>query len=432
MNIFSFKIFQFLYLTIEIVTKISYYILPFKTQYPLKIIPEKYFEIKFYNEPRTILTVGTHEQLIPCYLSINTDITYISGSNSILNKNEPKYNEYKSKKYHNISNKIEYNSLYIYGIPSIDVILLNNDKNIDIKFYLTESKFSSNELNYSCILGLGYDSALIDFEDDYSYSNKIESFITQMKNNEIINKKIFFINYNQTDDNGEIILGSYPHEIKNNYCESLCYEDDYIEIENNFINDMDIIWSIKGYIYIGEKQIYEYLCSIDFELNQGFIIGSRDYKENIEKHFFNENISKKICFKKDIYIKNDAFEVFYCRKGVDMSTFDSLKIYVSKIKYEIIFDYKDIFEEKDEYLFFNVIFAKHEFYFRHDFILGKPFFKKYPVVFNVEGKVEKIGFYQNLFIKIKDNKNQRDIINNNSEYKWNKLNFYSIKFILGH
>ena len=223
-----------------------------------------------------------------------------------------------------------------------------------------------------------------------------------MKNNSIINKKVFFINYNNNDNNGQIIFGLYPHEIENNYCKS-CIEEDYIEIENNFIIDTEIIWSIKGYVYVGENKIYDYLCSIDFELNQGFIIGSNDYKENVEKNFFNEKISKNECFKKEINIDNNIFDVYYCNKKVNLSNFENLVFYINKIKYEIEFSYEDIFEEKEEYLFFNVIFLKHEFNFKHDFILGKPFFKKYPLVFNVEGNVEKLGFYYNLFIKVKDN-----------------------------
>jgi hypothetical protein len=66
---------------------------------------------------------------------------------------------------------------------------------------------------------------------------------------------------------------------------------------------------------------------------------------------------------------------------------------------------KDIFEEKDEYLFFNIIFSNNEYKYNNGFVLGKPFFKKYPIVFNVEGIVEKIGFYHNLFIKGNPNPN---------------------------
>ena len=296
MNNLSLIFLQLLIVIIKFTNILSHLILPFQEHYKSKLNLEDYFKLKFYNEVKTFLNVGTHRQLIPCYLSINTYTIYISGSNSTLKEGQIKYEEYKSKKYQNISNKLEYESTNIYGMPSIDEICLNNEIVFNLKFYLAKKKFSSNELYYSCVIGLGYEGIMYNYEDEDINLVKIESFITQMKNNEIINKKIFFINYNNND--GQIIFGLYPHEIKNNYCKS-CIEEDYIEIENNFIIDTEIIWSIKGYVYVGENKIYDYLCCIDFELNQGFIIGSNDYKENVEKNFFNEKISKNECFKKE-------------------------------------------------------------------------------------------------------------------------------------
>ena len=81
-------------------------------------------------------------------------------------------------------------------MPSIDEICLSETTTLDLNFYLAETKFSSNELTYSCVLGLGYEEILYDDEEDDSYTKGIQSFITQLKNNKIIEKKIFFINYN--------------------------------------------------------------------------------------------------------------------------------------------------------------------------------------------------------------------------------------------
>ena len=184
--------------------------------------------------------------------------------------------------------------------------------------------------------------------------------------------------------------------------------------------------SIKAYIYVGENKIYEYFCSIDFELNQGFIIGSNDYKEYIEKNFFDEKIYKKECFKKEISINKDIFYIFYCKNNTNLRQLEDLILYINKIKYEIKFTYKDIFtiDEINNFLFFNVIFLKHDYNFKHDFILGKPFFKKYPIVFNVEGNVEKIGFYYNLFVE-EEKENKNDI----NEYKF-KYDFWKVISII--
>ena len=242
-----------------------------------------------------------------------------------------------------------------------------------------------------------------------------------MKNNNIINKKIYFLNYND-NDNGEIIFGVYPHEINDKYCKS-CIEENYIEMDNTFISDIEIVWSVKGYIYVGENMIYDYLSSINFELNKGFIIGSYNYKKNMEKNFFNEKISKNECFKKEIYMENNVLEGFYCNKNIDITKIESLIINIDKIKYKIEFTYEDLINENNEYLYFNVLFTSDTDTFKNDFILGKPFFKKYPIVFNINERVEKIGFYYNLF-----NQNNNVIIRNNNNNS--KINILTIILII--
>ena len=397
-------------------------ILQFETNYPAKMNPDNYFESKFINEPKINLKIGTHRQSIPCYFNINTQTMYISGSNSDLIETQPKYEEFKSSNYKNLSNKITSESFYVSGIPSIDEICLNNEIITQLKFYLAKTKFSENELSYSCVLGLGYEEMLYNDDDDGEMKG-IESFITQIKNNNIISDKIFFIGYNNENDNGEIIFGAYPHEIKNKYCKS-CNENDYIEMEHP-VNEIEVIWSVKGYVYSGEDKIFNYLSPIFLELNQGFIIGSYNYKLKIEKNFFNARISKNECFKREIYIQTNFYDGYYCKKNVDVTKFENLTIVIDKISYTIEFLYKDLFTENDDYVYFNVLFTQEEDTLKNSFILGKPFFKKYPVVFNVNRKKERIGFYNNLFLA---EENENHIIHNNDNN--NSNNYNKLTFIL--
>jgi len=397
-------------------------ILQFETNYPNKLNPDNYFESKFINEPKINLKIGTHRQSIPCYLNINTQTMYISGSNSDLIETQPKYEEFKSSNYKNLSNKITSESFYVSGIPSIDEICLNNQIITQLKFYLAKTKFSENELTYSCVLGLGYEEMLYNDDDDGEMKG-IESFITQIKNNNIISDKIFFIGYNNENDNGEIIFGAYPHEIKNKYCKS-CNENDYIEMEHP-VNEIEVVWSVKGYVYSGEDKIFNYLSPIFLELNQGFIIGSYNYKLKIEKNFFNARISKNECFKREIYIQTNFYDGYYCKKNVDVTKFENLTIVIDKISYTIEFLYKDLFTENDDYVYFNVLFTQEEDTLKNSFILGKPFFKKYPVVFNVNRKKERIGFYNNLFLA---EENENHIIHNNDNN--NSNNYNKLTFIL--
>ena len=417
MNNFSFFLLYFLIIinTIKITIQKDPLILKFETQYPSNLDPDNYIESRFINEPLVNIKVGTHRQSIPCYLNLNTPTIYISGSNSSLVKTQPKYDESKSTKYRSTSNKLTCESFYVFGIPSIDEICLNEEKTFQLEFYLAQTKFSSNELTYSCILGLGYEEILYNEEKGEDYIDGINSFLSQMKKNNIIKKKLFFINYNNyndNDDNGEIIFGSYPHEIKEKYCES-CNEEDLIEI-GNIINEVEVIWSIKGYIYMGDKMIYNYLISIEFELTLGFIIGCYNYKRIIEKDFFNEKILNNECFKREVYKRNDVYDAYYCKKNVDISKIENLVLLIDKIKYKIEFTYDDLFSEYGDYLFFNVLFTQEENIFKNNFILGKPFFKKYPMVFNLNGQTETLGFYQNLFLKKKEKGNENIDKNENA------------------
>ena len=426
MNYFFIVIFHLLLLIIKITNNKTSLILQFKTENPtIKLTPDNYFELKFTNEIKTYFKIGTHLQKLPCYLSINTNSFYISGSNSNLTKDQQKYEEYKSLKYQNISDKIIYDFSYVYGTHSSDQFCINNNQILELKFLLAKNRFSSNELSYSCILGLGYEGIISDEYKEDNYIEGLDSFITQMKNNKIIDEKIFFINYNKEDDNGEIIFGARPHELNKTYCE-LCTEEDYIEMENTYINDIEIIWSTMGFIYVGEEMIFEYLSSIDFDLNQGFIIGSYIYKDYIEKNFFNNKILNQECFKKEINVEKNILEGFYCKKNVDITKFENLKIFIDKIKYKIEFNYQDLFTEFNGKLYFNVLFTQRKDTFNNYFILGKPFFRKYPMIFNINGRIEKIGFYHNIFVQNRKKEKEESANNLGIYYKISKLNMILI------
>ena len=425
MNYF-FNIILFIIILFNVKLEVNPIIIPFESTNKKELSPEKYFDNLFNNELKITLKVGSHRQSIPCYLNLNMHTVYICGSDSELKNGQPKYEEYKSKTYVNTSGAISSESFYVVGKPSKDEICINDNQITDLKFYLAKTRFSSNELIYSCMIGLGYEEVFYDDDDAQGYLTEIESFISQLKNNKLINKKVFFIKYNDNDDNGEIIFGAFPHELKDKYCEN-CIEEEYIEADNIYTTDIQIVWSIKGYIYSGEKLIFNYLSSIDFELNQGFIIGSYLYKKDILNNFFNEKISKEECFTQEIYQQKRAFDGFYCKKDIDIIKFESLKIILDKIKYKIEFTFEDLFTMNGDYVYFNVLFTQEEDEFKNDFILGKPVFKKYPMVFNLIKRGEKIGFYNNLSF----NKNRENINNINNDGKGSSKKLTIILIIIG-
>ena len=407
MNYF-FHIFLFFIIFINIKSKGTPIVIPFESTNKKELKPEKYFFNLFNNELKINLKVGSHQQSIPCYLNLNSHTVYICGSDSELLNGQPKYEEYKSKTYTNLSSTISSESFYVIGMASKDQICINDNQVTNLKFYLAKTRFSSQELIYSCMIGLGYEQVFYDDDDAEGYLEEIESFLSQLKNANLINKKVFFIKYNDNDDNGEIIFGAFPHEIKDKYYED-CLEENYIEGDNVYTSDIQIVWSIKGYIYSGEKLLFNYLSSIDFELNQGFIIGSYSYKKEVLNNFFSEKLTKGECYTQEVYQQKKAFDGFYCKKNIDITKFENLRIILDKIKYRIDLTYDDLFTLNGDYLYFNVLFTQDEDEFKNDFILGKPVFRKYPIVFNFVRRSEKIGFYNNLSYK----KNGQNINNVN-------------------
>ncbi len=407
MNYF-FHIFLFFIIFINIKSKGTPIVIPFESTNKKELKPEKYFFNLFNNELKINLKVGSHQQSIPCYLNLNSHTVYICGSDSELHNGQPKYEEYKSTTYTNLSSTISSESFYVIGMASKDQICINDNQVINLKFYLAKTRFSSQELIYSCMIGLGYEQVFYDDDDAEGYLEEIESFLSQLKNANLINKKVFFIKYNDNDDNGEIIFGAFPHEIKDKYYED-CLEENYIEGDNVYTSDIQIVWSIKGYIYSGEKLLFNYLSSIDFELNQGFIIGSYSYKKEVLNNFFSEKLTKGECYTQEVYQQKKAFDGFYCKKNIDITKFENLRIILDKIKYRIDLTYDDLFTLNGDYLYFNVLFTQDEDEFKNDFILGKPVFRKYPIVFNFVRRSEKIGFYNNLSYK----KNGQNINNVN-------------------
>ena len=395
-------IFLYFVIIINISAKSDPLIIPFESTIPKDLTPDNYFSSLFINELHLTIEVGSQRQKIPCYLNSNSHTLYICGSDAELNNGQPKYDEHKSTTYHNTSSTTSSESFYVVGIPSNDEICINNAQIAKLKFYLAKSRFSSNELTYSCMIGLGYEEVFYDDDDAEGYLTEIESFISQIKNQNIINKKVFFIKYNENDDNGHIIFGGFPHQLKDKFCKS-CKEEEYIEGDNVYTGDIQIIWAIKGYIYSGEKLIFNYLSSIEFELNQGFIIGSYSYKKEIENNFFRDKISKEECFTQEIYEQKKAFDGYYCKKDVDITKFEPLIIILDKIKYKIEFTYDDLFTVNGNYIYFNVLFTQDENNFNNDFILGKPLFKKYPVVYDFVRRSEKLGFYNNMSFKPNNN-----------------------------
>ena len=352
---------------------------------------ETFFESNFNNQATVYFDVGSNKQKLPFYINLNSPITYIAGKNSTLKEGEPKFDEEKSNSfYKNTSENNSYSTFTICGTPSKDQIYLNDYMSIMLNFYLAILKYSDNPLDYSCVLGLGYEEPMYE-------PRSVETFLTQIKQNNLIDKKIFLIEYKNSNE-GKIIFGDYPHSLMPDKYK----QENFVEMENVNVDDTEVIWSAKIYSYYGDKILYDYLSTVDFELNLGFIIGSQLYETELNDSFFQEKIDNGECFTREINMTYNVYRGYYCKSNTDISKMRSLSLFIDKIKYKIEFLNSDLFMDYKGYKMFLVIFnSDDDYYYKTNFILGKPFFRKYPMVYNMDNIVEKIGFYNNI-ISVKE------------------------------
>ena len=234
------------------------------------------------------------------------------------------------------------------------------------------------------------------FKEEYT------NFISQLKQKDKINTFTFSIKYNN-DDNGEIIIGDLPHE----------YSPDKYSLNNYFFDTVSITkeppfnwhFTYKKCNY-GEEEIDQsniVKLSIDF----GFIKGNKQLKNFLEKKFFSVNL----CYKDQV----KGFDVYYCEKEA-IKNFKpiilelSSKYCSSDMNARFEFNSQDLFikNKYDDLYYFQIVFDSNGLY--NDWILGKPLFKKYQMVFNQDRKT--YGFYVQPFNKLNKNNN---IENNNKE-----------------
>ena len=198
-----------------------------------------------------------------------------------------------------------------------------------------------------------------------------------------------------SDTNGYLIIGEKAHEFdKNNY-----KEIDYIltaALNKDYNFDWFIHFSSIYYSGIFEnnteyKNTFKCNMSLKVDLTYGLFKGPIEYEDSIRKDFFDKLIKDKQCFMDE----NEQFRFYYCDKKLSydyiQKYFPVLNFCLNEHGFCFSFDYKDLFKEKNDILYFMVYFNKTNNY--GAFTAGQIFLKKYLLTFNYDSKM--IGFYHN-------------------------------------
>ena len=383
--------------------------------------PKEYFE--YYLKGGVYTTININKKPLDFHLTLDRYTTYIS--EKTLQEIDPKSAEVqKNEDLYSLEYIGIYRAKYANTLFSF---LSNTTKNISLNNYsfFMMRKFTDNfeyekkrkylatedsEIGFNVLKGNRIEKVEVEQEEidpydkgdmeeeeitgeKYVYKNNgylIEentNIISQLKNYDFISSDVFMIKYeDEKKENGKIIIGGKPHEYDPwHYNEKyfVSYYTNRGEMYSNWgITFQDIQFNDKNYTSIKSAEI-----TLDFP----FILGNERLMEFLNNDFFKLNKYSKYCGNETI----DKYFVFYCQESVIKDfkklTFVLQNQYNLENKINVFeFNYKDLFIKangKSNLYYFQIVFEEGYFSLK----LGLPLFKKYPLVFDRDGKT--FGFY---------------------------------------
>ena len=298
-------------------------------------------------------------------------------------------------------NEEEFNYNYNIYIPSKETFIFgkdNNNKKENFNFILTKN----SKYNFQGLLGLKI----------HENNNKTKGYdlISQLKANKLINKEVFFFNYNKEgSDDGELIIGDYPDSIDQ-------FKDEYSKEQYKSVNirlfNQDIKFHIdfRSIFFNGEE--IETTNPLEIVLESGYIIASQTFEDK-SYDFFQTHFKNHICKRE---IVNVLYYAYICNDvpELDISSFPEVNFYISTIDYNLTLTYEDMFIKKDGKIYFMVVFYKYGGAF---WTLDYTFIRRNKLIFDKDKRT--IGIYIN-------NKNP----NNDSDEPNNPIDKNKIIYII--
>ena len=354
--------------------------LNFKRNLTKDLSPDNLMDNLFKNDIYTYLDIGTPNQKIPISIKLQTYSFYIVSSESEISLKT--FSSKDSKTFYSSNNYIRniMNEDFNYAFFSSDIINLSNiNKKNNFSFFLVKNT-SNTEICEGGGIGLNIKPKSPNIE-------KI-NFINELKEQNLISSYAFSIKY-KNEKEGELIIGKKPHEYDNER-----YKNEYFHFANIPIYSYDFQWALYfdkvqyGNIDLN-KRINQILI---FEIELGVIISNSEYKNFIQKNFFEKYINEKKCFIGTF--GKEGYKYFYCNENVDITLMQNLSFYNQDLNYTFELNYKDLFYNFDGKNYYLVVFP---WYLGVQWRMGLPFFKKYQLIFDSEKKI--IGVYERILEK---------------------------------
>ena len=348
-----------------------------------------YIEFLLQGQLYAKIKLGSPEQII--YLLISTDTSYFSIESHDINKKF--YDSNKSSTFSNTDIKFSfYKEKYKSGSYCTDQFYLINNiddmkeviyKNITFDYinslseeYILKEKKYYIDKNYnelSGIIGLQIPKSL-------SYISVLQRFY----NIKAISKNIWSIF--TINSQPYLLLGEDPYindqtEVKR----TNCYVSEYYHYWYFLFNDIKV-----GNTKLKEERIAQYSPQI------GVIIGVKEYKNYIQKNFFNDLIMNEKCRENNLTLNEKFYSYYECDSDINLDNFEPLEFIHQELSYKFILDKNDLFADFNNKKYFLVIFlekVEYSYQNSNNWMFGTPFIKKYNFVFDQDRQI--ILFYEN-------------------------------------
>ena len=205
------------------------------------------------------------------------------------------------------------------------------------------------------------------------------SFIYQIKKYANLDSYTFTLKY-KNDEEGDLIIGAYPHVYDNKFNEKNFFYSKAGSNKNgvNWVLNFDIIKYNNKSVNVGSKKS---LINIEY----GLIQAPYKYKNYFKNNFYGDRCSEKFNDRRNVTI-------VHCSSNFDITSFKDLIFELKDIETQFVFTYKDLFiKENNEYIF-GIVFDEDVDAKDPTWIFGKPFMKKYELVYDLDRKI--IGLYK--------------------------------------
>ena len=377
-----------------------------KSQCKSIILPFKKITIEFLKETKTIadfidfniytnITMGTPKKKVAHFILKSNSLFYYGPFSIQFQKND---------EYNKIQNEIK-DSFDFYYVPinssSLEPIEEYYCTYSDI-FYLKDitEKEASYRLGFNIKPGGKneklYGSLDVSSKND-PYDSHNKRLFQVLKENGVIDEYYitFFYdeynldnNYNYLNDDynnnlGNLILGNSPHKLYPGKYK----EEDEIKINGDFslyVNEIKFKSELSNYT---ESDV-----TINLNFKSQFIKGSLKFINELDKIFFNELKSKKIC-RSEIINENIliAQDIVYSCDNTDIirekiKSFPTLYLEIKQYNLQFFFTYKELFTLYHDRFYFLIVFKDSKWE------LGELFLRKYITSFNHDSKT--VSFYR--------------------------------------